>query len=45
MRGEEGRLATVRLRARVTELGQLELAAVEATTGERWKLSFNVRVE
>ncbi len=45
LEGDEGRLATVRLRARVTELGQLELAAVEATTGERWKLSFNVRVE
>ncbi|MCA9713236.1 MAG: Hsp70 family protein, partial [Myxococcales bacterium] len=45
LEGEEGRVATVRLRARVTELGQLELAAVEAATGQRWKLSFNVRVE
>jgi hypothetical protein len=45
LEGEAGRLVTVRLRAHVTELGQLELAAVEVGTDQRWKLSFNVRVE
>ena len=35
----------VRLQARVTEIGTLELAAVEEARDRRWKLSFNVRVE
>ncbi|MCA9540139.1 MAG: Hsp70 family protein [Myxococcales bacterium] len=43
--GEEGHVATVRLQARVTEVGTLDLAAVEEGTGRRWKLSFDVRVE
>lgn len=42
---EEGRVVPVRLHARVTEVGTLELSAVEEATGRRWKLSFNVRVE
>jgi molecular chaperone DnaK (HSP70) len=43
--GEEGRVVAVRLHARVTEIGTLELSAVEDGTNRRWKLSFNVRVE
>lgn len=51
--GEPGAVATVRLHARVTEIGTLELSAVEARAdgsgdvpgGRAWKLSFNVRVE
>lgn len=35
----------VHLHARVTEIGTLELAAVEDARDRRWKLSFNVRVE
>ncbi len=43
--GETGRIAQVHLRARVTEVGTLELSAVEDQSGERWKLSFDVRVQ
>jgi len=42
--GETGRVALVKLHARVTELGTLELSAVE-TADSRWKLSFDVRVQ
>lgn len=42
--GDVGRVVTVRLHARVTEVGTLELSAV-AESGPRWKLSFDVRVE
>lgn len=50
MEGPTGAVAHVRLQARVTEVGTLELSAVEEGAGEgakgrRWKLSFNVRVE
>ncbi|MCA9692796.1 MAG: Hsp70 family protein, partial [Myxococcales bacterium] len=45
LEGEADAMATVRLHARVTEVGQLELSAVEERSGRRWKLSFNVRVE
>lgn len=38
-------VAQVRLHARVTEVGTLELAAIDQASGRRWKLSFNVRVE
>jgi molecular chaperone DnaK (HSP70) len=38
-----GSIVHVRLHARVTEVGTLELSAVELGTGERWKLSFDVR--
>ena len=45
LEGAAGTVVPVRLNARVTEIGTLELAAVEEGTGRRWKLSFNVRVE
>jgi molecular chaperone DnaK (HSP70) len=40
-----GQVVQVRLVALVTEVGTLELAAVEEGTDRRWKLSFNVRLE
>ncbi len=43
--GEAGRVAQVRLEAHVTEVGTLELFAVEDASGERWRLSFDVRVQ
>jgi len=43
--GEGEGVVPVKLNARVTEIGTLELAAVEEETGRRWKLSFDVRVE
>ncbi|MCB9550758.1 MAG: Hsp70 family protein [Myxococcales bacterium] len=44
--GDDPDLAVpVHLQARVTEIGTLELAAVEDARDRRWKLSFNVRVE
>jgi molecular chaperone DnaK (HSP70) len=45
LEGHAGTVVPVHLNARVTEIGTLELAAVEVGTGRRWKLSFNVRVE
>jgi hypothetical protein len=33
----------VKLHARVTEAGTLELEAVPRATGERWKVEFDVR--
>ncbi len=45
LEGDEGALVPVRLHARVTEIGTLELSAVEDGGGRRWKLSYNVRVE
>jgi hypothetical protein len=38
-----GTIVHVRLHAKVTEIGTLELAAVEDASGQRWKLSFDVR--
>jgi molecular chaperone DnaK (HSP70) len=38
-----GQVVQVRLHARVTEVGTLELSAVEDGTDRRWKLSFDVR--
>jgi len=38
-----GEIVQVRLHAHVTEVGMLELSAVEEGTDRRWKLSFDVR--
>ncbi|MFN7953014.1 MAG: Hsp70 family protein [bacterium] len=45
LEGESGRVVPVKLHARVTEVGTLELSAVEEATQRRWKLHYNVRVE
>jgi hypothetical protein len=41
--GQEGRAVPVRLSARVTEVGTLELWCVARDGAQRWKLEFNVR--
>ena len=41
--GDEGRTVPVRLHARVTEVGTLELWCVTRDARRRWKLEFNVR--
>jgi len=41
--GHEGTALPVRLQARVTEVGVLELYCVSRDGGHRWKLEFNVR--
>ncbi len=43
--GPPGDVVQVRLCARITEVGTLELAAVDEQSPRRWKLSFNVRVD
>jgi molecular chaperone DnaK (HSP70) len=51
--GNAGMMVPVKLQARVTEVGTLELAAVaagpnadgESDTARKWKLEFNIRVE
>ncbi len=45
LEGESGRVVPVKLHARVTEVGTLELSAVEQGSDKRWKLHYNVRVE
>jgi hypothetical protein len=45
LQGPAGALVPVRLHARVTEVGTLELSAVESGTHKRHKLEFNIRVE
>ncbi|MFH1809993.1 MAG: Hsp70 family protein [Pseudomonadota bacterium] len=45
LEGEAGRAVPVRLHSRVTEVGTLELAAVETVSGRRHRLEFNIRVE
>ncbi len=45
LKGEEGRFVPVRLHAHVTEIGTLELSAVEEGAQQRWKLTFNVRID
>jgi hypothetical protein len=46
LEGGAGRVVQVKLHARVTEVGTLELSAVEQSSeARRWKLSFNVRVQ
>jgi len=45
LEGNAGAFVEVRLHARITEVGTLELSAVEPNSGARWKLSFDVRVK
>ena len=45
LEGDPGEVVPVHLHARVSEVGTLDLSAVEEGAGRRWKLSFNVRVE
>lgn len=40
-----GQLIPVRLNSRITEVGTLELAALESNGDRRWKLEFNVRTQ
>jgi hypothetical protein len=40
-----GDLVPVKLHARVTETGTLEIEAVASSGGERWKVEFDVRGE
>jgi molecular chaperone DnaK (HSP70) len=44
-KGQEGSSVPVRLHARVTELGILELSCVSRDGSHRWKLEFNVRAK
>jgi molecular chaperone DnaK (HSP70) len=44
LQGEGQGVVPVRLHARVTEVGTLELSAVEQASGRRWQLSFDVSV-
>lgn len=41
--GPAGQVVHVRLAAAITEVGTLELNAVDEASGQRWKLSFDVR--
>lgn len=41
----EGEEVPVRIESRVTELGNLELFMVHEPSGQRWQLSFNVRLQ
>ena len=41
--GTAGEIVQVQLRAAVTEIGTLELSAVEAGSDRRWKMSFDIR--
>jgi molecular chaperone DnaK (HSP70) len=43
--GQEGATVPVRLEARVTEVGVLELWCVSRDGAQRWKLEFNVRAQ
>ena len=43
LEGEAGQVVHVKLHARVTEVGTLELSAVDVDSQKRWKLSFDVR--
>jgi hypothetical protein len=42
--GADDEIVEVRLQARLSEIGTLELAAVDVASERRWKLSFNLRV-
>ena len=44
-KGQEGTMVPVRLQARVSEVGILELSCVSRDGSHRWKLEFNVRVQ
>ncbi len=43
--GSDDEIVEVRLQARLSEIGTLEIAAVDVASERRWKLSFNVRVD
>ena len=43
--GDEGTVVHVRLHARVSEVGTLDLSAVDIDSERRWKLSFDVRMD
>lgn len=43
LEGPEGQVASVQLHARYTEVGTLELSAVDPVGGKRWKLEYDVR--
>src|SRR5690606_6247359 len=47
LEGDDAAVVQVRLHARITEVGTMELSAVEVGEGatRRWKLSFDVRVQ
>ncbi|WP_373045702.1 Hsp70 family protein [Vulgatibacter sp.] len=45
LEGPAGQVVGVQLHARYTEVGTLELAAVDPASGKRWKLEYNVRAE
>jgi hypothetical protein len=45
LEGPSGAILPVKLHARVTEVGTLELSAVESASKKRHKLEFNIRVE
>jgi hypothetical protein len=45
LEGPSGAVMPVKLHAKVTEVGTLELSAVESSTKKRHKLEFNIRVE
>ena len=45
LEGPSGAVLPVRLQARVTEVGTLELSAIESASGKKHKLEFNIRVE
>ena len=45
LEGPSGAVLPVKLHARVTEVGTLELSAVESSSKKRHKLEFNIRVE
>jgi hypothetical protein len=43
LEGTAGQVVQVKLHARVTEVGTLELNAVDVESDHRWRLSFDVR--
>ena len=43
LQGAQGQVVPVELHARVTEVGTLELSAVEQASGQRWRLEYDVR--
>ena len=45
LEGPSGAVLPVKLHARVTEVGTLEVSAVESASKKRHKLEFNIRVE
>jgi molecular chaperone DnaK (HSP70) len=45
LEGESGQVVPVQLHARVTEVGTLDLSAVDPGTQRRWRLEYNVRIQ